>query len=242
MYDFMKISDDDPVLDGSPLVRALDFLNMKFQADPKGIPLTKSTALQRTIVAEAIAEIQWPDWTEQEVYHGFMPIKVADEQHFEPLFIVHNLLLNMRVVRNYKGRLLLTRKGTAAFASRFNSFNVLAQELLLRAPYFFISRQRNGFVGNWDIWLNVLDVETDAGASCQKITEIFYGPASVDTVFDARPGGIYDGVLKPLVWCGLLTENMDFGRKLSERVYTKTPLWNRYLKLDPKLPRLRVVH
>ena len=147
MYDFKIIPDDDVMLDSSPLVRMLEFLHTELQKKPKGIALTKSTAFQRRIVAEAISKIQWPDWTEQEIYHGIMPIKVADEHHFRPLLIVHDLLLHIRVVRNYKSRLLLTRKGTATFASRFNSFDIVAQELLFRAPYFDVSHQRDGLLG-----------------------------------------------------------------------------------------------
>jgi len=52
------------MLDSSPLVWMLEFLHTELQKKPKGIALTKSTAFQRRIVAEAISKIQWPDWTE----------------------------------------------------------------------------------------------------------------------------------------------------------------------------------
>ena len=84
MYAFRELSDDDAQLDGAPLMRALDFLRDQFLKNPNGIPLTKSKAFRRTLVADAITTIQWPDWTEQRIYHGYMPIKVADEYHFEP--------------------------------------------------------------------------------------------------------------------------------------------------------------
>ena len=84
MYGFRTLDANDPVLDQSPLVRALDFLAAKFDGHPNGIPLTKGLAFKRDLVADAIVEIQWPDWTEAEIYHGYMRIKVADEQHFEP--------------------------------------------------------------------------------------------------------------------------------------------------------------
>ena len=90
MFEFRQISADDPVLDQSPLVRALDFLLAKFDEHPNGIPLTKSLAFKRDLVADAIIEIQWPDWTEQQIYHGYMPIKIADEQHFEPFRDLHH--------------------------------------------------------------------------------------------------------------------------------------------------------
>lgn len=74
------------------------------------------------------------------------------------------------------------------------------------------------------------------------LTETLYGPAQTDGPYDPRMSALYDGVLKPLVWAGLLHENMDLGRALGDRVYVLTPLWRRYLELDPKRPLLRVVH
>lgn len=242
MYAFRKIDDDDPILDISPLMRALDFLRGQFEADAKGIPLTKSKAFRRTLVADAIGSIQWPDWTEQEIYHGFMPIKIADERHFEPFWILHEALLYMKLVRHYRDRLLLSKAGQAVFTSRSKAFEALSQELLFGLPYFRTAQSRGDIMGTWDIWLNVLDVEARHGVSGATLTEVLYGPGDKDRAFDPRTSGLYDGVLKPLVWCGLLVENMDLGRKLSERVYTATPLWGRYLKLDPKPPRLWAVH
>ena len=93
-----------------------------------------------------------------------------------------------------------------------------------------------------DIWLNVLDVETQHGASGKKITEALYGPAKDVNDFDPRTSDLYYGVLRPLIWCGMLNEHMDTGRKLTQRMYTKTLLWDRYFKLDPKTPILRLVH
>ncbi|MGI3212637.1 hypothetical protein ACROSR_16170 [Roseovarius tibetensis] len=242
MYGFRTLDDDDPVLDSSPLMRALDFLQAKLEAEPKGIPLTKTKALRRAMVAEAITKIQWPDWTEQEIYHGFMPIKVADEYHFQPFWILHHILLEMKLLRHYRGRLLFSKAGSRLFTSRFNAFDVIAKEVVFHSPYFEISRMRGDIIGSWDIWLNVIDIEAQQGVSGKDLTEVLYGPSESDGPFDPRTSALYDGVLKPLVWAGLLDENRQLGRKLSERVYTVTSLWNRYLQLDPKPVRLRVVH
>jgi DNA-binding PadR family transcriptional regulator len=85
-------------------------------------------------------------------------------------------------------------------------------------------------------------MEAQSGVSGKELTEVLYGPDPTGNIFDPRTSALYDGVLKPLVWAGLLQENRDLGRKLTERVYTTTPLWHRYLKLDVKKPRLHVVH
>jgi hypothetical protein len=242
MYDTLPIPSDDPLLDSSPLVRALDFLAVKFTDHPSGILMTKGLSFRRDLVAKAIFVIQWPDWTEQEIYNGFMPIKVADEYHFEPFWELHYLLLRMKLARHYKGKLVLTKTGHGVFGDRFKQFDAVVRALLFDDPQYAEMRWGRNVVGNWDIWLNVLDVETQQGASGKQITEALYGVAEVENEFDPRTSDLYNGVLKPLLWCGLLQENMDISRKLTQRVYTKTPLWGRYLQLDPKKPMLRVVH
>jgi hypothetical protein len=74
------------------------------------------------------------------------------------------------------------------------------------------------------------------------LTDALYGQTDDPNAFDPRTSALYDGVLKPLVHCGLLDESRANGRKLVERVYSRSPLWTQYLKLDPKQPTLRVVH
>lgn len=242
MIDFHNILSDDPILDQSQLVRALDFLAAKFEEHPSGIPLTKNQAFRRDLVAEAIRQIKWPDWTDAEIYHGYMPIKIADEHHFEPFRDLHHMLYGLRLLRHYKGKLLMSKSGKALFSDRFKRFDQMAKHLLFDDPYLVEIRQRRGLFGNWDVWLNVMDIETTHGASGRQITEVFYGAEDEPNEFDPRTSALYEGVLKPLMYCGLLEENRDSRRKLVDRVYRKTPLWTRYLKLDEKPPMLRVVH
>ncbi|MGL4414716.1 hypothetical protein [Roseinatronobacter monicus] len=242
MYCFRTLPDDDPLLDSSPLMRALDFLKHQLDQNPEGIPLTKSAAFRRAMVADAITTIRWPDWTEQEIYHSFCKIKVADEHHFEPLWRLHWILRDMRVVRPYRGQLRLTKAGVTLFSSRFQVFDAVVREIIFEAKHFKYSRENRALMGNWDIWLNVIDIEAQHGISGEDLTKALYGPLEIGQAFDPRTSALYDGVLTPLVWTGLLQEDMSQGRKLSERVYIITPLWRRYLELDPKKPRLRVVH
>lgn len=242
MYDTLTIPSDDALLEGSPLVRVLDFLAAKFVENPKGIQMTKTMAFRRDLIAEAILKIQWPDWTEQEIYNGYMPIKVADEYHFEPFWELHYLLLRMKVVRHYKGKLVLTKLGKSVFEDRFRRFDAAAHALLFDDPHYAEMRYGRNLVGNWNIWLNVLDVEAQHGTTGQNITEVLYGKEDEPNEFDPRTSALYYGVIKPLMWCGMLEEHIDNGRKLVDRVYTKTPLWKQYFQLDPKKPMLRVVH
>lgn len=242
MIDFRSISSDDPILDQSPLVRALDFLAQRFDEYPNGVPLTKSLAFKRDLVAEAIVEIQWPDWTEERIYGGYAPVKVADEYHFQPFLQLHYHLLDLKLVRHYKGRLLLSKTGNALFTDRFLRFDRLAQYVLFEDPHRLFMRQEYGVFGNWDVWLNVMDIETTHGATGKHITDTLYGAEDEPNEFDPRTSRLHSSVLEPLIYCGLLDENRDNGRKLVDRVYCKTPLWTRYLKLDEKPPMLRVVN
>lgn len=242
MYDFHKLDANDLVLDSSPLVRALDFLAAKFDGLPNGIPLTKSLALKRDLVAEAIFAIQWPDWTEERIYGGYAPVKVADEYHFQPFLQLHQHLLDLKMVRHFESKLLLTKAGKTLLADRFTSFDRLVRYVLFEDPHRLFMRQEYGVFGNWDVWLNVMDIETTHGASGRHLTETFYGAEDEPNEFDPRTSRFHSSVLEPLIFCGLLDESRENGRKLTERVYSKSQLWQRYLQLDEKPPMLRVVH
>jgi hypothetical protein len=154
---------------------------------------------------------------------------------------MHQLLRDMRLVRTYLWHLRLTKAGKELFNGRFRSFDAVTQAVLFEAHEFRNERQYHRLMGGWDIWLNVIDIEAQAGVTGRALTETFYGPVDPAYPYDPKVGALYSGVLKPLIWTGLLTEDMPNGRKIGDRVYTVTPLWKRYLELDPKPPRLRVV-
>ena len=243
MYGFRTLSGDDPLLDQSPLVRALDYLDKKFDENPKGIPLTKTKmAFKRDLVAEAITEIQWPHWTEAEIYHGTFPIKVASEDHFVPFWRLHQHLRHLHLVHYYKGNLLLTKTGKTLFADRFARFNRLVQYVVFDNPRMVCLRKTYGLIDNWDHWLNVLDVETTYWASSKELSEIFSWGEGESDVSHRGTTRLYDGLLKPLMYCGLLEENRCNGYLLVERIYRKTELWSAYLQLDEKPPKLASVH
>ncbi len=237
MIAFREIEDDDPVLSQSPLVRALDFLRREFCANDKGIPLTATMALKPNLIARAVTEIGWPDCMEEDVYRR---IKVAREEHYDPLWVLHYELINLRFARHYRRHLALTKAGRPIIESRFKSFHFLTKHLMLGSHRFQFGRDR--LRGNWDIWLNVLDVEAEGGVTGKYLTHVLYGPPDHVGPFDERTSRLYEGVLKPLIWSGLLTESIPEVRLLAERTYSKTPLWNRYLDLDEKPPRSMARH
>jgi len=200
MYKFRTLSDDDPLLDSSPLMRALDFLTHQFDQNPTGIPLTKSGGFRRAIVADAITTIRFPDWTEKEIYHSFNKIKVADEHHFESLWRLHWILRDMRLVRPYRGQLRLTKAGAALFSGRFQVFDAVTRETIFEARHFKFARENCDLLGNWGIWLNVIDIDAQHRISGLDLTEKLYDPLKGAHALDPRTSALYDGVLTPLVW------------------------------------------
>lgn len=242
MFEFRELSPDDSTLDVSALVRGLDYLAGRFAEYPDGIALTKGGAFKRDLVADAIIVIQWPGWTEAEIYNGFLPIKVADEKHFEPFWELYSQLVRTKLARHFKGNLVLTKRGKALLQDRFQRFHQVVQDMLFNNQYLFDLQHRRELIGTWDIWLNMIDIVAAHGASGKELTEVLYSQQEETREFDPRTSALYDGVLKPLVRCGLLDESRVNGRKLVERVYSRTPLWVRYLKLDPKKPTLRIIH
>jgi hypothetical protein len=241
MYDFNTLDDHDLALKQTALVRALDFLAAKFEEHPKGIPLTKTGSFQRALIAEALERIRWPGSTEAEVYHGVCPVRVADERHFPPFRRLHSDMLKLGLARHVKGHLRLTRDGQSLFENRFARFDLMAQFALFGDTEYLFSRRHYKVPGNWDHWLNMIDVEAFHGASGAQLTAAIYDDEEPVSEFDRRTDGLYDGILVPLMYCGLLEEHRDHGPKLVQRVYRTTLLWKRYLKLDGKQPLLRVV-
>lgn len=88
-------------------------------------------------------------------------------------------------------------------------------------------------MGNWDIFLNVLNVETEDGATGGEIRRALYGEPESGAYFDQVLSNFYIRILRPLCWTGLLHESTVSGSFRTEHsVFTKTPLWRATLRLD----------
>ena len=105
MIQFEKLEDDNPALQVSPLVRAVD-KTLGWIGEHGSIHLTPSKAFRRTFVHWAAAEFNWPGHTEADL---FAVNKVLDEHDFLPLMLLHDLLLFMKLGRHYKGEFKPTK-------------------------------------------------------------------------------------------------------------------------------------
>ncbi len=88
---------------------------------------------------------------------------------------------------------------------------------------------------NWDVFLNVLNVETEDGAAGAHLRQILFGEPDPSPFprYDEMMGSLYTQVLGPLVWTGLLQETRLNGSfRSQDSLFTETPLWKAALKLD----------
>ncbi|HHB80741.1 MAG TPA: hypothetical protein ENK83_03200, partial [Aliiroseovarius sp.] len=82
----------------------------------------------------------------------------------ESFWPLHHLP-NLKLVRLYKGKLLLSKTGKTLFGGRFQRFHRLAQYVLFEVTLRQMMRQQFGMFGNGDVGLNVMDIETTNGAT-----------------------------------------------------------------------------
>ena len=90
-------------------------------------------------------------------------------------------------------------------------------------------------LGNWDVFLNVLNVETEDGATGAHLRRVFFGEPETGPFprYDEVMGQLYIQVLRPLCWAGLLQqEHGTASYRFEEAVFMKTPLWRGALRLE----------
>ncbi|CUH39480.1 hypothetical protein JSE7799_02207 [Jannaschia seosinensis] len=228
MIAFREVDDADPALAFSPLVRGIE-KTFAWIGEHGGIPLTPSKAFKRVFVHWAASEFDWPGHTEADL---FAVNKVLNEPDFAPLMVLHDLMIAMKLARHYKGQFRLTKAGQALVGHPGRIFNTVVPFFLFHVDHAASSRfDDEPVLGNWDIFLNVLNVETEDGATGADLRRVFYGEP--EPGFDAMMSGLFVQVLRPLSWAGLLEKQDGASRYRSEdALFVKTPLWRSALRLD----------
>jgi len=227
MIRFQSISDDDPVLAHSPMVRgAIKTLDYVTKHGPIG--LTPSKNFKRYFVNWAVKEFEWPGWTEEEL---FSRSKVLNEYDFQPLALLHDLLIHLKMGRHYRNAFRITKAGQELVGRPGKLFGILTPFYVFEVNHGYRTSEK--LPGNWDIFLNVLNVEAEDGISVDELRRILYGPRPSDQQgFDIVPHILFEQVFRPLNWTGLLSEHRSGHDFLRDRVYIKTPLWKAALKLE----------
>ncbi len=224
------ISAPETAMRHSPMLRAVR-LTFDYIEENGPIGLTATRALKRYFVEWAAKSMEWPFYTNQNLY-AFN--KVLNECDFVPLAIMHNLLLGTKLARHRKGALHMTRLANQLAADPATLWALLARQFLFATDHTVYTRLGDQLFGNWDIFLNVINVEAQHGLSEDRLCEVLYGPGDEHVERDAirMKAALYIHVLRPLCWMGLLDEVRSEDRLRRDEHYFKTDLWREVLKLD----------
>ena len=228
MIEFRPVSDDEPTLDHSPMVRAIEMV-FGYISENGPIGLTPSKAFKRTFVHWAAANFDWPGFSKAEL---FSVNKVLNEIDFPPLMDIHALLTALKIGRHHKGGFRLTKAGQHLSRRPGRLFGIVTPFYLFEVDHTRLSRSHKMLFGNWDVFLNVLNVVAEDGATGGDIRRTLYGDPDANDKFDYTLSNLYVQVLRPLCWTGLLHEQQSVGSRVEDRVFTKTPLWRVALHLD----------
>lgn len=232
MIALREVDDADPALAHSPLVRGIE-KTFEWVGEHGGIPLTQSKAFKRVFVHWAAAEFDWPGHTEADL---FAVNKVLNEWDFPPLEILHDLMIAMKLGRHYKGAFRLTKAGQALIGHPGRIFGTVVPFFLFSINHASLSRFDGApILGNWDVFLNVLNVETEDGATGAHLHRVLFGEPEAGQVpcYDDVMGQLYIQVLRPLCWAGLLQQGRGTASyRFEEAVFMKTPLWRATLQLE----------
>lgn len=228
MIVFREIGDNEPALQFSPIVRATE-KTFAYITEHGGIELTPTKALKRIFVHWAASAFAWPGYTAEEL---FQLNKVLNEIDFAPLMFLHDMMLALKIGRHYKGKFDLTKSGKTLIGRPGKIFGIMAPFFLLHVNHEYLSRRPTQLTGNWDLFLNVLNVEAENGVTTAAFRDTLYGPHDAPGYDDAL-GGLYVQVLRPLCWAGLLVEHGAPGTvSFGPRTFIKTPLWRAALQLN----------
>jgi len=217
------VKNNEPALVGAPMIGAAQKV-LAYLIEHETIGLTKGKAFQRKFVHWAVAEFNWPGWKEEGLF-GLN--KVLNEYDFPPLEALHFILLKLKLIRHYKLTCRLTGAGRDIAGKPGDLFNLIAPFWLFEVDHAASSRMLEPRLGNWDIFLGVLNTEAIHGVTCGALREILYGPPDAGQPYDRLPGLIWSQVLEPLCWLGLLTETTSDERQhFEDRVYMTTGVWS----------------
>lgn len=229
MIEFQQLPDDHPALAFSPLARAAR-LTLSYMATEGPIGLTKTKAFKRTFVHWAAEHFDWPGNSYEDL---FRYNKVLNEADFQPLELLHFLLLTLKLGRRYKDEFRLTKRGKELSQSSGALFHELIPFYVLQVDHSSYGRLDESPPGNWDIWLKVINAEVENGASERDLFGILFGEGPDWDNDDWRQMAAFSHcVLKPLEWSGLISvhKTEEAGRLI--HTCFKTPLWRAVLKLE----------
>ncbi len=230
MNPFRSLNDAEPALSNASLLKAA-LLTIDYIENNGAIGLTAAKAFKRHFVAWAAEAFHWPDYTTEDLY---AVNKVLNEHDFPPLMILHEILLSAKLARHLKGAMHLTKLARLLRSRPAQLWTLLATHLLFVLDHGRHSRSDEPPIGNWDIFLNVINVEAQTGVTEERLCSVLYGGKEEDIRrYDYKlTAAFHVHVLRPLCWAGLLDEHRTGSGLARQEIYTKTALWQAAFKLE----------
>src|SRR5690606_28458673 len=146
------------------------------------------------------------------------------------------LMIAMKLGRHYKGQFKLTKVVQTLVGHPSRIFGTVVPFFLFRIYHASFSRFNDEpILGSWDVFLNVLNVETEDGATGAHLRRVLFGEpeAAPYPRYDDVMAQLYIQVLRPLCWSGLLQQAQ--GKRsyhMEEAIFMKTPLWRAAVRLE----------
>lgn len=212
------------ILTHSALVRAI-VKTMELCHSEGGIELTQTGRFKRKYVDALARAFEWP-YYDFDRYYSVSKVMNADD--FPPIVLVHELMRHLKLGRHYKGRFKLTKTGQKISQDPEAIFQAIMPAYLYEINHMAFSRLDEMPLGNWDIWLNVLNAAAEQPIRFDSLYALFYGPAPDETIHHQYLSDLYafyNGVIEPLIWSGLLAEQRAANDTLESRLILNTPIW-----------------
>jgi hypothetical protein len=232
MIKLNPLADNDPLLDQSKLLHALE-QTIRYAESNDGIGLTQTKLFNRKFAHWGAQNFNWPDYSEEKLLRVQ---KVLNEEDVPPVMVIHDVMSIANWGRHVKGKFLLSKLVKNLSVHRGHLFEALVQQYLFGYNHGRLSRIDFSAPGNWDIFLNIINVEAQQGLTEAHLVKTLYGLEQPADPFEREYRNhqwfLVSEVLRPLVWIGFLDETRVSDDHLADRIYWKTPLWPKCLRLD----------
>lgn len=209
---------------------------LRYVEQNDGVPLTQSLgAFHRKCVEWAAREFQWPGY-EPEILYSVN--KVLNEPDFPPLSVLHWALQDLRIIRHYKGRALLTKRGRSILGNHGDLQALLAEWMLAAPLQERLSSEAAALF--WDLrhMLGIVSTRLGDWVTLGDYTEW----ALPVVLFPARgPLGplheagrfIAHNLVRPLTWLGVLENSPQnvSAMPMMDRQFRKTVLFDKFFKI-----------
>ena len=232
MIKLNSIPDDDPLLDQSKLLYALE-QTIRYAEENGGIGLTQTKLFNRKFAHWGAQNFNWPTYSEEKLLRVQ---KVLNEWDVPPVMVIHDVMTIAKWGRHVKGKFQLSKSIKQLAPHRGQLFGELTQQFLFRYNHGRMSRIDFQAPGDWRDFLNIINVEAHEGMTEPQLVKALYGMYEPDDPFEREYRDhrwfLSSEVLRPLCWMGFLEEICVSEDRLADRVFWKTPLWSTCFTLD----------